>query len=71
MEVEYISFYEASSHALWLNKFNLGLWIMDSIFKLLRIYCDNSTTVFFSNSSKITNANKHIDVKYLTVDEKN
>ena len=43
---------------------------MDSIFKPLRIYCDNSTVVFFSNNNKMINANKHIDVKFLVVNEK-
>ena len=43
---------------------------MDYISKLLRIYCDNSIVVFFSNSSKMTNADKHIDVKYLAMNER-
>ena len=43
---------------------------MDSIFKLLRIYYNNSTVVSFSNSGKITNASKYIDVKYLIVNER-
>ena len=43
---------------------------MDSIFRLLRIYYDNSVIVSFSNSSEMTNANKHIDVKYLAMNER-
>ena len=43
---------------------------MDSIFRPLRIYCDNSATVFFSNSSKMTNTNKHIDVKYVAINKR-
>ena len=43
---------------------------MNSISKLLKIYCDNSIIVSFSNSSKMMNANKYIDVKYLTVNKR-
>ena len=70
MEAEFIGCYEASSHTLWLKKFISGLMTVDSISKPLRLHCDNSTAIFFSNYSKSTGANKHIDVKYLLVQKK-
>ena len=70
MEAEFIGCYEASSHALWLKKFISGLMTVDSISKPLRLHCDNSAVIFFSNYSKSTGANKHIDVKYLSVQER-
>ena len=43
---------------------------MGSIFKLSKIYCNNSAAVSFSNSRKMTNTNKPINVTYLTVNER-
>ena len=47
-----------------------GLRVMDFISKPLKIYCDNSVAISFSNNSKIINTNKHINVKYLAIDER-
>ncbi|KAA0032876.1 Retrovirus-related Pol polyprotein from transposon TNT 1-94 [Cucumis melo var. makuwa] len=47
MEVEFVACFEATVHGLWLWNFISGLGIVDSIAKPLRIYCDNSVTVFF------------------------
>ena len=70
MEAEYISYFEASSYALWLKKFISGFEFMDSISKPLKIYYDNSVADSFSNDSKMSNANKHIDIKYLVMNER-
>ena len=40
-EVEFISFFEATSHGVWLKSFIFGLRIMDFISRSLSIYCDN------------------------------
>ena len=42
----------------------------DSIMSPLRIYCDNSAAVRFSKNNKTTGGSKHIDIKYLVVEEK-
>ncbi|XP_075088124.1 secreted RxLR effector protein 161-like [Nicotiana tabacum] len=67
MEAEFIACYEATSHALWLKNFISGLRIVDSISRPLRIFCDNSATVFFSKNNKSGSQSKHIDIKYLMV----
>ena len=36
---------------------------------MLRIYCDNSTEVFFSNNDKYSKGAKHMEIKYLSVKE--
>ena len=41
MEVEFISYFEATSHIVWLKSFIFGLRIMDFISRPLSIYCDN------------------------------
>ena len=70
MEVEFVACFEASSHALWLRNFVSGLGVVDSIAKPLRIYCDNTATVFFSKNGKFSSGSKHMDLKYLVVKER-
>ena len=69
MEAEYVACYEVISQALWLRSF-IGLRVVDSISRPLRIYCDDLATVCFSKNSKRGSRNKHIDIKYLVVIEK-
>ena len=69
MEAEFVACFEAIVHGLWLPNFISGLGIVNSISKLLRIYCDNSTTMFFSKNDKYSNGEKHIELKYLTIKE--
>ena len=45
MEAEYVTCYETTCHAIWLRNFVLGLHVIDSIMRPLRIYCDNSVVV--------------------------
>ena len=42
---------------------------MDSISRLLRIFCDNSIAVFLAKNNKSGSRNKHIDTKYLAIRE--
>ena len=65
-----INFIIYSSHALWLRNFVSGLGVVDSIAKPLRIYCDNTATVFFSKNGKFSSGSKHMDLKYLVVKER-
>ena len=69
MEAEFIACFEVTVHALWLRNFVSRLSIVDSIARPLRIYCDNSTIVFFSKNDKYSKGEKHMDLKYLSVKE--
>ena len=52
MEVEFVVCFEATIHALWLQNFILGLRVVNTITRPLKIYCDNSATLFFSKNDK-------------------
>jgi len=47
IEVEFVSYFEATSHGLWMKKFISELRVVDSISRPLKMYCDNSVVVFF------------------------
>ena len=69
MEAESVSCFEASSHGVWLKSFISRLRIVDSISRSLKLYCDNSTTVFMAKNNKSGSRSKHIDIKYLAIRE--
>ena len=69
MEAEFVAYFEATVHGLWLRNFISGLGIVDSISKPLRIYCDNFAAVFFSKNDKYSKGVKHMELKYFTVKE--
>jgi len=52
-----------------LQNFISGFGIVDNIVKPLRIYYDNSATVFFSKNDKYSKYAKHIELKYFVVKE--
>ena len=52
MEAEVVSCFETTSHGVWLKSFIFGLRVVDSIKRSLRLYCDNSTTVFLAKNDK-------------------
>ena len=70
MEAEYVACYEATIHAVWLRNFVCALGVVDSISRPLKVYCDNSAAVAFSNNSRSTSRSKHIDIKFYKVKEK-
>ena len=61
--------FEAIIQANWLQNFILGLGVVDSISKSLKIYCDNSAAVFFSKNDKYSKGAKHMELKYFAVKE--
>ena len=67
IEAEFVSYFEATSHSVWLKSFIAGLRVMDSISRPLRIYCNNSAVVFMAKKNKSGNQSKHIDIKYLAI----
>ena len=70
MEAEFVSCFEASSHGVWLKSFISGLRIVDSISRPLKLYYDNSATVFMAKNNKSGNRSKHVDIKYLAIRER-
>ena len=62
--------YEACCHAIWMRNFISTLEVVDSISKLLKLFCDNSAIVAFSKNTRSTSRSKHIDVKFYFVKEK-
>ena len=67
--VEFISYFEATLHDIWLKSFISRLGIIDSISRPLRTFCENSTMVFMAKNNKSGSQNKHIDIKYLAIRE--
>ena len=70
MAAEFIACYETSNHRIWLRNFVMGLRIEDSIERPLKIYCDNNSTVLYSDSNMSSSKSKHINIKFLVVKER-
>ncbi|RYE14757.1 MAG: Ty1/Copia family ribonuclease HI [Sphingobacteriaceae bacterium] len=70
MEAEFVSFFEATSHGVWLKSFIYGLKVVDSISRPLKLYSDNSAAVFMAKNNKSGSRSKHIDIKYLAIRER-
>ena len=69
MLAEFIVCYETSNHGIWLQNFVTSLQIVDGIEKPLKIFCDNKSTVLYSNNNSSTKS-KHIDIKFLAAKER-
>ena len=50
--------------------FILGLRIVDSISRPLKLYYNNSTVVFLAKNHKSCSRSKHIKIKYLAIKER-
>ena len=70
MEAEFITCYEASNQAIWLQNFIIGLCIIDGIEEPLRINYDNKATKLYSKNNRSSSKSKHIDLKFLVVKER-
>jgi len=69
MEVEFVACFEIIIYELWMRNFILGLVIIDSIARLLKIYYGNSAAFIFSKNDKYSKCVKHMEIKYLFVKE--
>lgn len=70
METKFFACYEATSQVLiWLKKFISSLKIIDPIMRPLNIFYDNSTILLFSKNNKSRSQSKHIDIKFLVVEQ--
>jgi hypothetical protein len=63
MEAEFVACFEAIVHGLWLQNFILGVEIVNTIAKPLRIYCDNFAAVFFSKNDRYSIGANHMELK--------
>ncbi|RDX87462.1 hypothetical protein CR513_31069, partial [Mucuna pruriens] len=63
MKLEFVAYFKAIIQANWL------LGIVNSIVKLLKMYCDNSTAIFFSKNNKYFKGGKHMELKYFVAKE--
>lgn len=70
MMAEYVACYHATCHAMLLRNLIGGLKIVDTITRPLKLYCDNSAAVSFSNNNSSTGAGLYLDTKYLFVRER-
>ena len=70
MEAEFIVYYKASNHGIWLWNFITQLRIIDGIEKPLRINCDNKAAELYSKNNRSLSKSKHIDIKFLVVKER-
>jgi hypothetical protein len=70
MAAEFITYFETSNHRIWLRNFVIGLRIVNTIKLSLKLYCDNSLTVLYSNNNRSSSKSKHIDIKFLAVKER-
>ena len=70
IKVEYVACYEATFHAIWLWSFISALEIVNSISRLLKLFCDNYAIVYLSKKTRSTSCYEHINVKFFFVKEK-
>ena len=69
LRAELVVSFEAMIQANWLWNFISGLGIVDSIARPLKMYCDNSATIFFCKNDKYSKGVKHMELKYFVVKE--
>jgi hypothetical protein len=70
MEAESIAYYQATCQAIWLRNFILGLVIMDTIAKPLKISCNSSAALSFSRNTKSSSRSEHIDINIWLLERK-
>jgi len=70
MAVEFVAWYKASNHGIWLRNFVTRLQIMEGIERPLKLYCDNKSVVLYSNNNRRSTKSKHIDIQFLVVKER-
>ena len=65
-----MAYYEVTYHAIWLWNFISALEVVDSISRLLKLFCDNFIVVSFFRNTVSTSRSKNIDAKFFFVKEK-
>ena len=70
MAAQFITCYEVSNHGMWLQNFVKRLCIVDNIDRSLNLFCDNKSTMLYSNNNKSLMKSKYIDFKFLVIKER-
>ncbi|RDX93239.1 hypothetical protein CR513_24532, partial [Mucuna pruriens] len=70
MAIKFVACFKASNHGIWLRNFVTSLRVVDGIERPLKIYCDNNSTVLYSNNNKSSTKSKFINIKFLKVQNK-
>ena len=70
MYTEFVASYEATGQGNWLKKFIPDLKVIDDIYRQIKLYCDNESSVTYEHNNKSSGAAKHIDIKYYVVKDK-
>ena len=60
METVFVACYEASNHGIWLRNFVTRLRILDGIERPLKLFCDNKSTVLYSNNNRSSTKSKNL-----------
>lgn len=69
MMAEYVAVYNATCHDMLLRNLIGGLKVVNSISRTLKICCDNSDAVSFSNSNSSSSAGLYPDTKFFFAHE--
>ena len=69
MKAEFVVCFEATIYVNWLRNFISGLGIVNSITRPLKMYCDNSATIFFCKNDKYSKGAKHMKLRYFVTKE--
>ncbi|XP_050125610.1 uncharacterized protein LOC126602784 [Malus sylvestris] len=69
MESEYIGYFEVMRQSNWLKNLLQDMQIVKTIERPLKIYCDNTSAVFFAKNNKRSEASRLMDIKYLKVQD--
>ncbi|CAL9020509.1 unnamed protein product [Prunus brigantina] len=70
MKSEYIGCFEATRQCVWLKNLIQSVKIVKSIERPLKLYCDNSSALFFAKNNKRSYASRLMDIKYLALQDK-
>ncbi|GJV28826.1 retrotransposon protein, putative, ty1-copia subclass [Tanacetum coccineum] len=68
-KAEYIAASEAGMEVVWIRKLILGLGIVLTINKLIKIFCDDSVALHFANEPGVQNGARHYHRRYHYVRE--
>ncbi|GJT93008.1 hypothetical protein Tco_1081853 [Tanacetum coccineum] len=68
-EVEYIAASEAAIEVVWIRKFILGLGIVPTINKPIKMFCDNPAALLIANKPGVQRGARHYHRRYHYVRE--
>ncbi|GKA26604.1 retrotransposon protein, putative, ty1-copia subclass [Tanacetum coccineum] len=63
IDAEYITAFDASKEALWIQKFIYGLGVVPTIEEPINMYCDNTGTIAIAKDHGVTKGARHFRAK--------